>query len=60
MAGSIAWDCKKIYPHCAFTLAADLDATNLPLIFTHLAQAHGSHAHPSAPQITINAAATYS
>lgn len=48
MAGSCAYVCSKIYPQCAYTLAAGLDATNLPLIFAHIAQFHYKD-HPATP-----------
>lgn len=59
MAGSVAYTCSKIYPYCAYVLTAGLDATNFPLILTHIDQNH-KHEHPYAPFQTINDALTYS
>jgi hypothetical protein len=52
MAGSCAYVCSKVYPHCAYVLTAGLDATNLPLILTHIAQEHG-HQRPVVSGATI-------
>lgn len=59
MAGSCAYTCSKVFPQCAFTISAQLDATNLPLIFAHIAQSHYKD-HPNAPGQTIMDALTLS
>lgn len=59
MAGSCAYTCSKIFPECAFALGAQLDATNLPLIFAHLKASHYK-SHPNAPEADVFTAFTLS
>jgi len=59
MAGSIAVTCSKAFPQCAFTIAAAVVETNLPLWFTHIKNNH-THDSPAPPEASLNAALTYS
>lgn len=40
MAGSLAVTCSLVFPQCAYTLGAGLDATNLPLWLAHIKEYH--------------------
>ena len=58
-AGSMSYICSKIYPECAYVVTTQLDATNLPLILTHLELNHNT-ARPVYKDATYSTAFTYS
>lgn len=38
--------CNKVFTDCAFTIASDAEATNIPLWLDHVDDKHNMH-HPS-------------